>query len=91
MTFKHQAIRWLNVMKKLNLRFIEAYTGTPAFGGVSKTHPKMMKPNPIRKPNKVMIFKRNVNKAVNPVAFILELFTLFLSPRRILQVCYIEK
>ena len=50
--------------------FIESsYAGIAVLGGVSKMHPKTMKPRPIRKPSKVISFNRNVNKAVRPVAF----------------------
>lgn len=40
------------------------------FGGVSSMQPKMIKPRPIKKPSKVIIFRRKVKIAVNPVAFI---------------------
>ena len=46
-----------------------SYAGIAVFGGVSRMQPKMMKPSPMRKPRRVIIFRRNVNTAVMPVAF----------------------
>ena len=50
--------------------YILTYAGIAVFGGVSRIHPKMMKPKPIKKPSKVMTFRRKVKRAVIPVAFI---------------------